>query len=248
MALVCIGSFRGAPGATTLAVAVAMSWPRPVVLVEADPDGGVLAVRHGLSRQPGLAGLAAAVREIPSTEALFRNAQATPAVDVPVVVAPEAAPISAGILDDVAGELGPWCSAVEGADVVVDCGRLSLRSPVLPVLPHAAAVLAVARPRADELHVAAHRRNLLVGGRSGLVLVGEHPYTAREVIDQLGVPVVGLVADDPRAASLLEEGGSGRSVRRSALLRTAGGLVDELAEQLGSGPGAPPPATPGPVA
>ena len=40
MAIVCLASASGSPGVTTTAVGMAFSWPRPVLLVEADPTGG----------------------------------------------------------------------------------------------------------------------------------------------------------------------------------------------------------------
>ena len=40
MAIVCLTSASGSPGVTTTAVGIAFSWPRPALLVEADPTGG----------------------------------------------------------------------------------------------------------------------------------------------------------------------------------------------------------------
>ena len=40
MAVVCLTSASGSPGVTTTAVGIAFCWPRPVLLVEADPTGG----------------------------------------------------------------------------------------------------------------------------------------------------------------------------------------------------------------
>ena len=40
MAIVCLTSGSGSPGVTTTAVGMAFSWPRPVLLAEADPTGG----------------------------------------------------------------------------------------------------------------------------------------------------------------------------------------------------------------
>lgn len=68
MAIITLTSASGSPGVTTTALGLALVWPRPVVLVEADPTGGsallagywrgqldhvglldlVLAERHGL--------------------------------------------------------------------------------------------------------------------------------------------------------------------------------------------------------
>src|SRR5689334_6097714 len=41
MAVITLTSAAGSPGVTTTAVAMALGWPRPVVLVEADPTGGL---------------------------------------------------------------------------------------------------------------------------------------------------------------------------------------------------------------
>ena len=40
MAIVCLTSASGSPGVTTTAVGIAFCWPRPALLVEADPTGG----------------------------------------------------------------------------------------------------------------------------------------------------------------------------------------------------------------
>ena len=40
MALIVLTSAAGSPGVTTTAVGLALTWPRPVLLVEADPTGG----------------------------------------------------------------------------------------------------------------------------------------------------------------------------------------------------------------
>lgn len=235
MALVCVGSVRAAPGVTTMAVAIAAVWPRAVVLVEADPDGGVLALRYGLSRHPGLTDLAATLREPPSIEALLRSAQAVPGSDLPVVVGPESGSVATHVLTDAAASLGNWCADIDGMDVVVDCGRLGPRSPAVPLLGAAAEVLVVARPRADELYAAVHRMaDLRLGSRTELVLVGEHPYRGSDVGAQFGVRVAGAVADDPRTARMVQTGrGSVRALRRSLLVRSVQSLVDELAPRLG---------------
>ncbi len=38
--IITLVSASGAPGVTTTAIGLAVRWPRPVVLVEADPKGG----------------------------------------------------------------------------------------------------------------------------------------------------------------------------------------------------------------
>jgi len=224
MTVLVFGSVRGAPGATTTAAAVA-SWLDDAVLVEADPDGGVLAVRYGLGREPGLVTLAASR----GSGGLVEHAQSLPG-GTPVVAAPESAGRAvhlwrvgaSGIVD-----------AVKAADhpVVVDAGRLGPGSPALALAEAATCIGVVCRPVAEQLIAAADTVQRLSAGDApvGLVLVGERPYTAADVTRQLGCPVLGVIEHDPRAAEAMHGGGySDRVLRRSLLLRSARSLAETL--------------------
>ncbi len=236
MALICATSAHGAPGVTTLALLAAGCWPRPAAVVEADPSGGVLAVRYGLGRSPGLADLAARVDAHAPESALWASAQSLPG-GLRVVVAPESGELAAGILDDVADPLGRWLRRLDGVDVIVDCGRGIPNSPAAALMSVADAVLVVARTTADELYPAAHRAHALAAQTGadtvGMVLAGDGPHGAAEVAEQLKVEVLGVIADDPRAARAFVGGGSGRTVRRAPLVRSVNVLVDGLAVRLG---------------
>ncbi|MCW2499451.1 MAG: hypothetical protein JWN87_1127, partial [Frankiales bacterium] len=88
--LIAIGSVKGSPGATTLAMAMAARWPTPgATVVEADPGGGSAAAWFGLCREPGLAALATAAARSTTHDGLTPFAQQLP-VDVPVVLGPSA--------------------------------------------------------------------------------------------------------------------------------------------------------------
>ena len=64
MSLVVVAGGKGAPGATTTALGLASAWTgQQRVVVEGDPDGGVLAARLGLGYEPGLVTVAAARAE-----------------------------------------------------------------------------------------------------------------------------------------------------------------------------------------
>jgi MinD-like ATPase involved in chromosome partitioning or flagellar assembly len=235
VALVCVGSAHGAPGATTLAVLAAGCWPRPVVLVEADPSGGVLAIRYGLGRSPGLADLAAAVGNHAAPAALWSAAQVLPG-GLRVVVAPESGEIVSGILADAARALGVWCAGLGDADVLVDCGRFSPASAAAGVVAAADAVMVVVRPTAEDLYPATHRVRALAAlaprAAVGLVLLGSRPYDRAEVSGQLGVRVLGVVDDDAPAARIISNGGAARVLRRSGLARSVAALVDDLTGRL----------------
>ena len=221
------GSARSSPGATTTALAVA-SCVAGAVLVEADVDGGQLAVRYGLGREPGLATLAG-VRVGLSADLVRSHAQALPG-GLAVLVGPDS-PARAELLWRSAGaRLASGLAALAETVVVADAGRLGPASAGRLLAPSASIVAVVARPEAAELLAAAERARELaeLAPVVGLVLVGDGPHRSGEVERQLGCQVLGIVADDRRAAEGLLGGSGRRSLARSALARSARQLAEDL--------------------
>ena len=73
--LVTLVSAAGSPGVTSTALGLALRWPRPVVLVEADPSGGsglLAGFFRGQLDQPGLVDLVIAHRSDLLADALPR--------------------------------------------------------------------------------------------------------------------------------------------------------------------------------
>src|SRR5262249_34365981 len=80
-----------------------------------------------------------------------------------------------------------------GFDVIVDCGRLAGLSARAPVVAAADAVLLVLRPSLPAVRAASVALSGLAvqgGAPVGLVVVGEGPYTSKELALELGTPVV----------------------------------------------------------
>ncbi len=248
MSLVAVGSSRGAPGATTLAMALAASWPtdRSLLIWEADADGGVLAARYGLGDQPGIATLAATARQGRlSRDQLWEHTQQLPG-GTPVVVGAESAEQASVILGDVGGQLAKWFQDHLSLDVIADVGRLSPRSPAVAIAEHADLTLVAARPRLEELRPAAHRLHALAsaGAAVAWVLIGSGPYRPNEVVDAFKIEVAGVIPDDARAADILSAGGSARALRRSLLIRSARSLAENITGRLGTQIVADPPEVP----
>jgi hypothetical protein len=225
MTIVAFGSVRGAPGVTTTAQLVAAGLDG-AVLVEADLGGGVMAVRYGLGREPGLTTLAAAGSIGPDEW----EDHAQSAGGVAVLVGPDS-PDSAGSLWRRAGDR--LAAVLDGSDVyvVADVGRFV--GPT-PLLGKASLLLVLVRPIAEHLVALSHRvdglRRAVHPGRVGVVMVGDRPYGPDDVAGPLSIDVLGVLPDDRRAADLLTEGGrSARSFGRSRLARAATGLTGTIA-------------------
>jgi Flp pilus assembly CpaE family ATPase len=121
-----------------------------------------------------------------------------------------------------------------GRDVIVDTGRLS-SGACWPVLAVADQVLLVVRPTARSVHGARGAVDQLREHLGDLALVrvlicGAGEYSAKDVSEQLGVPVAGVLPPDRSAAAVLTEGAAAgmRSLKRSRLLRSAASLAAEL--------------------
>jgi hypothetical protein len=240
MSLVTVGSVRGGPGATTVAVALASVWARrgrAPFLLEADPDGGVLVARFGLGHRPSLTELGARARTSISADDVWQAAQALPAPGrdhaVPVVVAHPAADQCQAALRTVGPRLGGLLDSLPDHDVVADVGRLRPGSPALALVEESSVVLVVLRPRLEEIDAVAQRVTALKHhGSARLVLVGDRPYPAAEVASVLGLTVAGVVADDTRSASAIRGDGNVRGLSRLPLLRSIRALAARLATEL----------------
>lgn len=237
MSVICFASQKGSPGTTLTALSVAATWPsqegRRRVFVEADPFGGVLALRYQLSLEPGLVTLAAAIRGGITSDEIWNHAQSLPGGLV-TIVGPDRPDQANSVLAATGRKLGEWFFDLEDTDVIVDVGRIASDSPLLELLASADIVVMVARPTAEQLQPAAQRLVSLglEPSQVGWALIGERPHGATEVEKAFGINVFGVIADDSRAAHALEQGGTGGQLRRSALARSAGALAETLAQQV----------------
>jgi MinD-like ATPase involved in chromosome partitioning or flagellar assembly len=238
--MIAVASGRGSPGATTLALAFALTWPRPpdrkVTLVEADPDGGVLAVRLGLRADPGLLTLASAARHGP-VDPEFVSAHAQPLAEgVDVLVGTPAPEQMRVTLTATSSRLASALAASTQTDVIVDVGRASVRSAAADWCRAAGLVVVVARPRRDEVEGIGFRALELrqAGCSVGLVCVGTKPHPPAEFAEVAEVELLGVVENDSQTAAALAGEGelTDRLVRRSPLLRQAGDITASVVARL----------------
>lgn len=240
MSLVTLVSAHGSPGVTTTALVLAATWPEPkrCLLVEADPFGGVISARYGLSDTPGLSTLAAQSRSGLDTATLEEHLQRLPG-GLGVLVGPASQEEAQAVWRDVAGPLAEWAQSESDFDMIVDRGRLPAATPPNGMPANTGPTLVVTRPSVDQLRPASIRQAALAtaGADASLLLVGDRPYGPGEVAATMRVPVAGIVAWDPRTAAVLAGSrGSMRNLRRTPLVRSAATLAEALAAESGSGP------------
>ncbi len=215
MAVVALCSASGSPGVTTTALGMALLWPRPVLLVEADPTGGsgILAgyFRGIKSYGQGLVELALSTEDI---------ADLLPQVAEPVGSSAAsfiAGPRTHSQAPALTGLWAPLLRALQdleatGQDAIVDCGRLGLVGWPEPLLAEADLSLIVCRTHLPAVAAArswaeSARRGHPTWAHPAVMLVGERqPYSAREVSSVLGLPVHAVIADDPGSAAVLHRG------------------------------------------
>lgn len=250
MATVALTSAKHSPGVTTSALVLATTWPRRVLLAECDPAGGDVSaglLRAEVPTGDGLLGLALAARRSLQPAAILGHT-------VPLNDSGEVR-LLAGLTDPYQWRsVEPVCGRLAvafremgrldpPADVIVDVGRLDGGPGADELLAGADVVALVLRPtlvgvaRAHPRLTVLRRRlaGLDHAPQVGLLLIGSRPFAPLDVGEALDAPVLGVLSDDPVAASVLSHGRPrDRAFERSSLVRgavlTAAGLA-ELAQR-----------------
>lgn len=246
--LIATVSSKGSPGASVSALAMALSWPRPVILVELDPRGGDVLFGYGRGQNVGAGGLLRLQLATRTTKAM------TSLVWNEVVELPSAS----GSKWWMPGLLGPqqassmdWSAigrallAVEpDVDVIADCGSVFGHRERLPRAVWAAADLVVlaVRPTLSGVHVARNaaevlRTDLMTGGLgpdrlTSFTVAGSRSYPAGQVAQELAdlAPLLDRgLPYDPDAADVLDGlRDQYRRFVRSPLMRAAAALAEDI--------------------
>ncbi|GAA1863525.1 hypothetical protein [Myceligenerans crystallogenes] len=250
MALVALANAKGSPGTTTTALVLAISWPRPVLLVEADLAGGSILAgyfRGQLAHDRGLGKLAIAHNHGELETSLWDQTLTLVQHNqdkklLPGIVSPHLAPSVANLWGALANQL----VAMErgGMDVLVDLGRMSPggrddREPLIRLadqvlvttgsrLPDIAVTRELVKSRTSAVEAAARDLTNL----TALTIGPGRPYDAREIARTLGLGSAGSIAWDPPGAEVLSVGSpSGRKWTSSALVRSAGPVITAIQER-----------------
>ncbi|MEU5044541.1 hypothetical protein [Streptomyces griseorubiginosus] len=241
MAVIALAGCSGAPGVTTSALALLLSWPldpgRRMILAECDPDGG--AVLHGLLQgslgdRYGLRNLSVAARKNEFSDAFWRQLIDLSSEDgkqesprdrllLPGLTDPAQA-ASLGSVWKILAQMFRGIDAQTQHDVLIDLGRRGGSGPSGVLAEQADAVFVVVRNTLRCLQAAEGRVRTLEErvGDVGVLLVDEGPYPAGEVQRVLQVPVVATLPYTPKDAQVLSDGAEQpRHFTKSSLMRSA---------------------------
>lgn len=226
MAILVLTSCSGSPGVTTLAVGLALTWPRPVLLVDGDP-GAHQAVLAGYltGRSAGGKGLLRvaeahrdrrSLREVVVDQCLPLAAGGDQQrLFLPGFTRPGSAVHFGGVWEELATTFDRL-SDVE-MDVVVDAGRIGTPGGLPPALLDRSSLTLVVlgstlrSVMSARVHLPAVTEMTRGGGggrsRSGLVVVGGgRPYGAAEIGRALDAEVLAQLPHDPASAAHFSDG------------------------------------------
>lgn len=244
MSLITIASAKGSPGVTTATLLFGALWPRPCVVAECDAAGGDIALRmpseHGqpLTADAGLVALSAAGRKAMHPGLIEQHTQHI--VGGLGVLTGVSLPEQAGGL--AWPDLAQLFATAPGTDVLADLGRIGGSTPQNAMLATSSLVVLVTdavpsnvvhlRERAARVHqnlggaLAAPIHVVVVAGAKRARAVRE----VRESLERSRVPFedVHHLAQDPVGANFFLGQVQGRP-DRTALVRSAGSIVDRLA-------------------
>jgi MinD-like ATPase involved in chromosome partitioning or flagellar assembly len=216
MAIITLFSVAGAPGTTTTALAIALAWPRRVMLVDADPTASapilagwlkgqqphscsivdlVIAQRHGQVAET----LKAATLQLPNSNVAF----------MPGIQAVGQAASVAGLWPDLLPALADLHDA--GMDVIIDAGRLSAHHAPTAAISGADLAVLVTRSTLPALAaVRAWQPTIEAATDSaafGLAIVGPgRPNPSDEIRRVFKLPILATMAYDPVNADVFAYG------------------------------------------
>jgi hypothetical protein len=226
---------------TTTALGLALLWPRPVLLIEADPTGGsgILAGFFRGTREYDAGLIELALSPYSMAEALPDVVQRIDGTDVGFIAGTRSHAQAAGLRDLWA----PLADALadldtSGQDVIIDAGRLGLIGSPEPLLANADLTLLLTRTSLPSLAAARSWADTVKQSSPwrdpGVLLLGEgQPYSGKEVTNVLALPVHAALADDADAAAVYFRGASPpRRFETGPLVRSLRAAIQAIQARL----------------
>lgn len=233
--IVTLGSVRGAPGVTSWSMLLAAAWPgtgAERVVLEADPDGGVIAARYGFGVEPGVISLAASLRRTEAGDLELGEHGRQVAPNVLVIPSPESPERCTAIWNDTAAPMAASLAADRDRIWFVDAGRYRMGAPAEAFVAHSSIslLLSLAGPEdVVQLRGTVARLSDLGVGRVAVVLVGKPAHDVDEIKTFLGAEHLWTVPASRNLPADTAAAFAGRAGRRSWLWRAAVSVASEMA-------------------
>jgi hypothetical protein len=243
VSLVAVTAVPGSRGVSTVAAALALTWPSEVLLADVDGSGGDLGAWFDLPATPNLTTAIAAASH-PDWPTISAHTHFV-SVGLRVLTAPLLTREATAATGEAANRLVPVLSAYPGVHVIADTGRSA--GTLGPVAAQAATVVitiaqtpgstrataAIIDRTAELLDWCATRAM-----PTRLAVIGDDPYPTRDIEAHLGRPCH-LIATDPLGAAVIAgRPATGRLATRSRLLRSTGRLAQAIHDDLAATVGA----------
>lgn len=233
--IVALGSVRGAPGVTSWTMLLAAAWEqdsvdRGRVVLEADPDGGVLAARYGVGVDPGAITFAASHRRGVGEWLEVAEHSRDLGSHVMLIPGTESADRAASMWRDAAPTTASAIAAESRFDWFVDCGRFRPESPSLAFADVSALTVLVVGPNIEDLLQLPATLRLLQprNGTVATLIVGKPAHGVQEIKDFLRSEHVFVAPSSRNLPSETAAIISTNRARRGWLWRSALTLVAEL--------------------
>lgn len=247
MALIVLASAGGSPGTSTTALSLALSWPRPSLLVEADPSGGSSFLTGW---QRGVISPRGGIAELVLGQQQNRLDAAVHGISIPFEQAQMH--LMPGPLNHAQAErmtsLWPDLTNIfkakerDHTDVIVDAGHLGLRASPDPVIVGADLLLltvhsnlpSIGRTRSWAIELKNRFELNGAADNIGLLIVGPgRPETSQDVADVLGLPVITSIDWDPASAAVYHRGATlPRRFTNSAMVKSTRGAIAAIATHI----------------
>lgn len=219
MSLIVVTGPRGGAGVTSTALALTLALRerghRPV-LIEADPDGGVLAHRFALPHlNRNLATFGSDSRNRYSPSQLEANsveiigAETVPGAINPAIAAQGIRLATPTLVNHVAPD----------RPVICDIGRLRANAPTADLVAAADLAVLVLSPKTENVQAAMFQLGVVrqLGTEAKFVTVGDTPNNPAEVASVLDTELLGVIPFDAHAASAF----AGARFKTRSLMRTS---------------------------
>ena len=200
MTVYAIGTVGALTDLATICLHVGALWPHPPTVIEADPDGGRLAVRHNWELRPSLVDFVRTSNRNDQFALRPETAVRRLRSGVGIVVGPPAIESMSAAIAGLVQMIDALETHVD-SDVLVDVGIIRPDSPCGEIVARATRRIIVVRKDVEDIVSLAHRRALLESLGDWFVLTAGGRLRVDEAADSIQWPIIADLLPHDRKSS-----------------------------------------------